>query len=109
MACELEFDFLTKRICWENLSREHLDYFWHHMVEVLGCFWHHMVEGLGNTGLVAVVDREWVEEGATSTLVVVDVVIVVVVVVVVVTAVVVTDVVVVLEAASCVSTATVPS
>jgi hypothetical protein len=82
------------------------------MVEVLGCFWHHMVEGLGNTELVAVVDKEWVEEGATSTLVVVVVVvvIVVVVVVVVVTAVVVVVVVVVVwEAASCVSTATVPS
>jgi hypothetical protein len=113
LACELEFDFLTKRICWENLSREyldcfcyhmveHLDYFWYHMVEGLGCFWHHMVEGLGNKELVAAVDKEWVEEGATLTLVVVVIVVVVVVIAVVV-------VVVVLEAASCVSTATVPS
>ncbi len=60
-----------------------------------------MVEGLGNTELVVVVDKEWVEQGATSTLVVVVVIVVVVTVVVV--------VIVVWEAASCVSTATVPS
>ncbi len=43
MACELELDFWTKRICWENLSREYLDCFWYHIVEHLGYFWCHMV------------------------------------------------------------------